>query len=214
MSNDPTKDEVSAVAQKAGCAWLHEPLAQRFAALCRAPLVAEVERLKKDLSTVDVILEECKMDWSGDVTQIKAEHAHELLALQADRDDWKARAEAAEEELARVRTVPVPKDWRDAVQEFVTRCESGEVRSKKTYAKFVELLSTPPQPAAQEPDCATTGVCVRSGLYAPPPGAVPVVGQLVQALREIEWSNDTKWQADRASAALAAGQKFIKENGK
>ena len=67
---------------------------------------------------------------------------------------------------------------------------------------------------AQELDCATTGVCVRSGLYAPPPGAVPVVGQLVQALREIEWSNDTKWQADRASAALAAGQKFIKENGK
>ena len=190
---------------------------ERFATLCRAPLVAEVERLKKDLSTVDVILEECKMDWSGDVNQIKAEHAHELLALQADRDDWKARAEAAEEELARVRTVPVPKDWRDAVQEFVTRCESGEVRSKKTYAKFVELLSTPPQPAAQEPDCATTGVCVRSGLYASPPGAVPVVEQLVEALDGLFSGDVVVWSlggSARPRAAIAAGQKFIKESGK
>jgi hypothetical protein len=48
MSNDLTKDEVNAVAQKAGCAWLHEPLAQRFATLCRAPLVAELEQAKKD----------------------------------------------------------------------------------------------------------------------------------------------------------------------
>ena len=112
---DLTKDEVSAVAQKAGCAWLYEPLAQRFAALCRAPLVAEVERLKKDLSTVDVILEECKMDWSGDVTQIKAEHVHGLLALQADRDDWKARAEAAGAELARVRAVPSIKQFTGAI---------------------------------------------------------------------------------------------------
>jgi len=50
---DLTKDEiVSAVAQKAGCAWLYEPLAQRFAALCRAPLVAENEGLKESLESV------------------------------------------------------------------------------------------------------------------------------------------------------------------
>jgi len=49
---DLTKDEVSAVAQKAGCAWLHEPLAQRFATLCRAPLVAENEGLKESLESV------------------------------------------------------------------------------------------------------------------------------------------------------------------
>ena len=48
MSNGQDKYEVSAVAQKAGCAWLHEPLAQRFATICRAPLVAEVEQAKKD----------------------------------------------------------------------------------------------------------------------------------------------------------------------
>ena len=48
MSDGLTKYEVSAVAQKAGCAWLHEPLAQRFATLCRAPLVAELEQAKKD----------------------------------------------------------------------------------------------------------------------------------------------------------------------
>ena len=108
MSQD--KDKIIAMAREAGAIidprWgiasnIGTATFERFATLCRAPLVAEVERLKKDLSTVDVILEECKMDWSGDVTQIKAEHAHELLALQADRDDWKARAEAAEEELAR-----------------------------------------------------------------------------------------------------------------
>ena len=45
---DPNKDEILAMAREAGCAWLHEPLAQRFAALCRAPLVAEVAALKAD----------------------------------------------------------------------------------------------------------------------------------------------------------------------
>jgi len=29
---------------------------------------------------------------------------------------------------------------REAIQEFVDRCERGEIRSVKTYAKFVELL--------------------------------------------------------------------------
>ena len=46
-------------------------------------LEAEVERLKSELSTTDILLEECKMDWSGDVTQIKAEHKHEIEALEA-----------------------------------------------------------------------------------------------------------------------------------
>ena len=34
----------------------------------------QIAELKKEVSTLDVLLEECKMDWSGDVTQIKAEH--------------------------------------------------------------------------------------------------------------------------------------------
>ena len=69
MSNDLTKDEVSVVAQNAGCTWLHEPLAQRFATLCRAPLVAENEGLKESFESVlsqlkerDAELEQAKKD--------------------------------------------------------------------------------------------------------------------------------------------------------
>lgn len=76
---------------------------------------------------------------------------------------------------------------------------------------------------AQELDCATTGVCVRSGLYASPPSAVPVVEQLVEASTMLlsytlacEGLLNAKpaGQIDIAQEAIAAGQKFIKENGK
>lgn len=45
-----------------------------------------IEALQKEVSTLDVLLEECKMDWSGDVTQLKAEHKREIEALQADNE--------------------------------------------------------------------------------------------------------------------------------
>lgn len=77
---------------------------------------------------------------------------------------------------------------------------------------MTNVVFTAPQPAAQEPDCATTGACVRSGLYASPPGAVPVVEQLVQALCELVQSDGlprTLEQLDasvkKAFAAIAAG---------
>ena len=38
----------------------------------------QIEALKKEVSTLDILLEECKMDWSGDVAQLKAEHKWEL----------------------------------------------------------------------------------------------------------------------------------------
>jgi chromosome segregation ATPase len=44
-------------------------------------LMAERDALKAELNTTEVLLEECKMDWSGDVTQIKAEHKHEVDTL-------------------------------------------------------------------------------------------------------------------------------------
>lgn len=47
----------------------------------RDALRAELDEARKELNTLDVMLEECKMDWSGDVTQIKAEHKHEVDAL-------------------------------------------------------------------------------------------------------------------------------------
>lgn len=34
----------------------------------------------------------------------------------------------------------IPPEWREAVQEFVDRVERGEVRSKRTYEKFKQLL--------------------------------------------------------------------------
>lgn len=43
----------------------------------------KIEALRAELNTTEVLLEECKMDWSGDVTQIKAEHKHELDQLRA-----------------------------------------------------------------------------------------------------------------------------------
>ena len=49
-----------------------------------------IEALQKEVSTLDVLLEECKMDWSGDVTQIKAEHKREIEALQAENERLKA----------------------------------------------------------------------------------------------------------------------------
>lgn len=38
----------------------------------------------------------------------------------------------------------VPEEWREALQEFVVRCDIGEVRSTYTYNKFKRLLSTIP----------------------------------------------------------------------
>jgi chromosome segregation ATPase len=49
-----------------------------------------IEALQAEVSTLDVLLEECKMDWSGDVTQIKAEHKREIQALQAENERIKA----------------------------------------------------------------------------------------------------------------------------
>ena len=43
----------------------------------------ENDTLRAELNTTEVLLEECKMDWSGDVTQIKAEHKHEIDQLRA-----------------------------------------------------------------------------------------------------------------------------------
>jgi len=42
-----------------------------------------INELEAELSRTDVLLEECKMDWSGDVTQIKAEHKREVDTLRA-----------------------------------------------------------------------------------------------------------------------------------
>ena len=174
---DPNKDEILAMAREAGCAWLHEPLAQRFAALCRADLVAEVERLKKDLSTYDkrIVALSC----------IAMEDVHELLALQADRDDWKARALKAEQvgeadELLRNLGLD-PNAYRTEgghinhlkvkaaikhPEDYIPQCQHAFAMSASYGGKLCKHCGKPePQPAAQEPT-----------------SAAPVVRQMVVAL--------------------------------
>ena len=148
----------------------------------------------------------------------------ELAAVKADRDDWKARAAAAEAELARegeavakvvlTKTLGLPTmQWLGLDKQF--DLADGQL-----------LYTTPPQPAAQEP-----------------PSAVPVVEQLVEAL-EKHHAEATRYSTakNRANAtcaefktsplselaeqgymlslgketvaAIAAGQQYLKENGK
>jgi DNA repair exonuclease SbcCD ATPase subunit len=52
-------------------------------------LADAIEALQKEVNALDIALEECKMDWSGDVAQIKAEHKHEIAELQAENDEQK-----------------------------------------------------------------------------------------------------------------------------
>ena len=128
--------------------------------------------------------------------------ADTLNAMQVEIDDWKARALKAEQ-----------------VGEPIAWCELS--LDGKHIAYFdgkpvimvgpigndchkTPLYTTPPQPAAQEPT-----------------SAVPVVEQLVGALscnRIMAADSDgnyTKEVTPRIiTAAIAAGQKYLKENGK
>ena len=173
MSNDLTKDEVSAVAQKAGCAWLHEPLAQRFATLCRAPLVAENEGLKESLESV--------------LSQLKERDAELARVRAGEPFGWYS---AKEDDF-----------MLDKIRKTHERLNSHTHRIGKYD---LALYTTPPQPAAQEPT-----------------SAVPVVEQLVGALscnRIMAADSDgnyTKEVTPRIiTAAIAAGQQYLKENGK
>ncbi len=61
-----------------------------------------------------------------------------------------------------------------------------------------------------DPRCAET--CVRASMCATCMNALaaPVQGvnaQLLEALKEIAWSNDSTWQSDKAEAAIAAARK-------
>ena len=149
----------------------------------------------------------------------------ELAAVKADRDDWKARAEAAEADLARVRA-------------HERRIERRVYKNSAEYKAYLDarfskaglsfefdghrwayqwthfddsgdydlLYRNEPQaqPAAQEPT-----------------SAVPVVGQLVEALsrnRIMASDSDGSYTIEVTpriiTDAIAAGQQYLKENGK
>jgi hypothetical protein len=195
-----TKDEIIAMAREAGGSQLMRlegeyvdnfqltgnRQIERFATLCRAPLVAENERLKESLESVLSQLKER----DAEIARVRAGEPVAHIAWKNDKPCYEGD---------------------DAIcEDAVWPVDSDDYRTSMP-------VFTAPQPAAQEPDCATTGVCVRSGLYASPPSAVPVVEQLVEALDGLFSGDVVVWSlggSARPRAAITAGQKFIKENGK
>jgi hypothetical protein len=56
--------------------------------------------------------------------------------------DMLCSSDTMEQIKDRIESRPTTQPFIDAMQEFVDRCERGEVRSKYTYAKFKGLLET------------------------------------------------------------------------
>ena len=158
----------------------------------------------------------------------------ELAAVKADRDDWKARALKAEQ-------VGEPFGWYSAKEDdfMLDKIRKTHERLNSHTHRIgkydLALYTTPPRPAAQEPfawarpDAVDTSQDFRFikiddftvPLYTTPPSAVPVVEQLVGALsrnRIMAADSDGNYTREVTprviTAAIAAGQKFIKENGK
>ena len=128
----------------------------------------------------------------------------ELNAMQVEIDDWKARAEAAEAELARVRAGE-PFGWYSAKEDdfMLDKIRKTHERlNSHTHriGKYDTALFTAPQPAAQEQT-----------------SAVPVVRQMVEALDGLFSGDVVVWSlggSARPRAAIEAGQQYLKENGK
>ena len=216
-----TKDEVVKMAREAGFSqdWqfaVPPATLSSFATLCRAPLIAEVERLTFTLNQEALARE--------NVSALRAQLADEVDSLKAERDNWKARAEAAEAKLARVREQEpagyfVPEGW-DALGRVTDWAQVVKNQGTPLYA-------TPPQPAAQEPFAWARPDAVDASqdfrfikiedftvpLYATPTSAVPVVRKMVEALEDAQRAFSPAIHVG-VSSAIAAGQQYLKENGK
>ena len=167
MSQD--KDEILAMAREADDTIRSKPFTaemlsflERFATLCRAPLVAENEGLKESLESV--------------LSQLKERDA----------------------ELARVRAGE-PFGWYSAKEDdfMLDKIRKTHERlNSHTHriGKYETALFTAPQPAAQEQT-----------------SAVPVVRQMVVAL---DLAAPYFTHNNQVTAAIAAGQQYLKENGK
>ena len=235
-----SKDEVVKMAREAGFAqdWqfaVPPATLSNFAALCRAPLVAEVERLK----------------------QAHEINADTLNAMQVEIDDWKARALKAEQAEVRLwdsQWVNVVNHdncyagWskEDAINHAVKMTEQL-IASNVDQNKLPSVATPPSAVPVVEPVawnhgcnvlCASIDLwidrCPHCGMPRPaapapqePTSAVPVVLQMVEALEQSKnwhqgdkWRDDSKnrpvWEShmDTLNGAITKGQKFIKENGK
>ncbi|MDW9481171.1 hypothetical protein GOB57_21225 [Sinorhizobium meliloti] len=106
-------------------------------------------------------------------------------------------------------TVPVA--WREAVQEFVDRVERGEVRSKRTYGKFKELLSDAPALVGDSRDTLNERLlkALRTAeetleAYADPTGYNDNYGEQVPADAEVHQGLAAAQALVEVRAALAA----------
>jgi len=88
---------------------------------------------------VDFLLGKAPLDgiWYGDGT-----FSPEVINEKRGAFWWRRKLRNAMLEVSQsVPATQVPEPWRGAAQEFVDRCDRGEIRSKRTYARFKELLS-------------------------------------------------------------------------
>jgi len=144
---------------------------ERFATLCRAPLVAENAVLKEQLKALGVYNESTKVELAR--VQAVAEWQGSVDGGKIWGRIDKPRGESIESRVAHLRNMT---NW----------------QGRPIY--LIRALYTLPQPAAQEPT-----------------SAVPVVEQLLSALM---YHRDQTRPIDTTTAAIAAGQQYLKENGK
>jgi hypothetical protein len=212
MSNGQDKDEILAMAREADDTIRSKPFTaemlsflERFATLCRAPLVAELERLTFTLNQEALARE--------NVSALRAQLADEVDSLKAERGDWKARALKSEQAVAEWQgSADGGKSWRridkprgESIESRVAHLRNM-TNSQGRPIYLIRALYTTPKPAAQEPT-----------------SAVPVVEQLVEASTMLlsytlacEGLLNAKpaGQIDIAQEAIAAGQQYLKESGK
>ena len=190
---DLTKGEILAMAHEADDTIRSKPFTaemlsflERFAALCRAPLVAEIEALREQLKALGVYNESTKAELARAVEPVLWQYRWTNPSgdpHQESQTDWKQ----------------VEPTWNQTVQQKCDELLAYRFGGKPTY-EVRGLYATPPQPAAQEPDCA-----------------VHVVEQLVEALDGLFSGDVVVWSlggSARPRAAIAAGQQYLKENGK
>ena len=197
-----TKNEVVTMAQEADDTIRSKPFTaemlsflERFATLCRAPLVAENAALK----------------------QAHEINADTLNAMQVEIDDWKARALKSEQAVAEWQgSADGGKSWRridkprgESIESRVAHLRNM-TNSQGRPIYLIRALYTTPKPAAQESPSAV-------------PVAEQLVEALEQSKnwhQGDKWRDDSKnrpvWEShmDTLNGAITKGQKFIKENGK
>ena len=228
-----TKDEIIAMAREAGGSQLMRlegeyvdnfqltgnRQIERFTTLCRAPLVAEVERLKADLEQTRVQLACCGVAAMQNTEESKANRvergAYGWSASYGDVCRMVDREIEMRAENARLKD-----DYQNAcktVAEMHAAAVGQIVGPNRGVVEDVADLRAERDDWKARAEAAEAEIARVRALYATPPSAVPVVEQLVEALDGLFSGDVVVWSlggSARPRAAITAGQKFIKENGK